>query len=816
LRSSASRPAARPRRGRSRLALTAIGLIVLGASAQAVDARADHRSGEDPTIRPSIHYEEAVAHASDRIEFAPGGRVTVGFSPRRGDRWTVGGTRPVPLPAGRRSGAALRVGSAALVDQSDRATSEAVGPVDGPTLDPASVVPAQPAAAVDPGGLKREVFGFLPYWELTDSSTTLDWEKLSTVAYFGVGASKTGDLQRTNSDGSTSVGWSGWTSARMTGVIEAAHANGARVVLTVQSFAWTSAGADRQKKLLGSSANRANLARQIAAAVRDRGADGVNLDFEPIAATYADEFAALVRKVRTELDKVHRGYQLTFDATGWIGNYPIEDGTASGAADAVIIMGYDYRTASSATVGSIAPLGGPTYDVRDTLDAYLSRIPPSKVILGVPYYGRAWSTKTSELNSRNISGTKNGASASVVYTTARQYAADHGKLWDPVESVAWTVYRRQNCTATYGCVNPWRQLYFDDAKALKRKYDMVNQRSIRGVGIWALGYDGTRTELYQALKDKFITDTIPPVISSSSLSSTIVSPNGDGRFESTTMSVTVTGQLTFGWLVEPYVDGSAGPKIVSGSSSSKTVRYTWDGRNGSGKPVADGPYRITIWTADASDNRASVSRTVTVDSRPAAVSSAATPGSISPDGDGHADRSTLSFAADEGIKGKARIVDRDGATVRGWKFSRATSGSWVWNGRDLAGDRVRDDRYTFRVKGRDGAGNLTIRDMVVRVDRTIKSASWSRTTFTPKAGQRDRLTFALRRKATVTVAIYQGSVRIRTLWSGRDLSSGSHSLRWNGKAGGAYVTPGRYKVVISATSRIGPSSLARPVVVKAP
>ena len=51
-------------------------------------------------------------------------------------------------------------------------------------------------AAVDPGGLKREVFGFLPYWELTDSSTRLDWEKLSTIAYFGVGAAADGTLQK--------------------------------------------------------------------------------------------------------------------------------------------------------------------------------------------------------------------------------------------------------------------------------------------------------------------------------------------------------------------------------------------------------------------------------------------------------------------------------------------------------------------------------------------------------------------------------------------------------------------------------------------
>ena len=57
----------------------------------------------------------------------------------------------------------------------------------------------------------------------------------------------------------------------------------------------------------------------------------------------------------------------------------------------------------------------------------MARIPASKVILGVPYYGRAWSTASDNLHSRNISGTKYGASSTVVYTTARELAADHGR-----------------------------------------------------------------------------------------------------------------------------------------------------------------------------------------------------------------------------------------------------------------------------------------------------------------------------------------------------------------------------------------------------
>ena len=511
---------------------------------------------------------------------------------------------PLTLPAGRLTGTAIRLAQAALDGPAGpgslRPPARPSGPIDTPFVDPSAAIATHLAAVVDPGGLRREVFGFLPYWEIADPTTTLDWEKLSTIAYFGVGAAANGDLQRQNPDGSTTVGWSGWTSSNLTNVIDVAHANGTRVVLTVQSFAWTSSELGRQKALLGSSTARDNLARQIAAAVRDRGADGVNLDFEPIAATYADEFTSLVRSIRTQLDAVAPGYQLTFDTMGWTGNYPIEDATAPGGADAVVIMGYDYKTGTSGTAGSVSPVGGPTFDLTDTLAAYVVRIPASKVILGVPYYGRAWSTSSSALNASTVPAAKYGASVAVLYETALDFSAQYGRQYDPVEGVAWTTYQRENCSTTYGCVTAIRELYYDDAQTLAAKYDLINSYGIRGVGIWALGYDGSRPELYQVLKDKFITDTIPPAITGSSISAPVFSPNGDGRQDSTTIDVSVTGLIRYGWVVEPFADGAAGTPIVQGSADGESVTYTWDGHAQDGSLAPDGTYRVTVWTADAS------------------------------------------------------------------------------------------------------------------------------------------------------------------------------------------------------------------------
>ena len=537
-----------------------LGALILALPAVPVAGAEPTTTKNDPGLSPSVHFTDAMAHAGDKIAFKPGGRVSVQFRPRDGDRWKVGGRAPRALPAGQASGremAASRQGSrwasdaapgpapeaapstdptlvppaepsldasvesspepsAASSAEPDAASPDPTTPVDQPTVDPSEVVDAVPASAIVPtedesvdpsaaGTLRREVFGFLPYWELSSSSTTLNYELLSTIAYFGVGVENDGDLLKRNADGSVTTGWGGWTSAKMTSVINAAHQKGTRVVLTLQKFAWSSSQASAQAALLGSATARANLARQAAAAVRDRGADGINIDFEPIASGYADEFTLLVRAIRAELDAIALGYQLTFDTTGHIGNYPIEAATAPGGADAIFVMGYDYRTAGATNAGSISPIAGPIYDLADTLAAYTARVPASKLILGVPYYGRAWSTVSDALNARNQSGTKFGASTTVIYETAVGLAAQHGRRYDPTEQAPWFAYKRQNCTTAYGCVTSWREVYYDDPQSLGAKYDLINRQGLRGAGLWALGYDGTRPELYAALDRSFAT-----------------------------------------------------------------------------------------------------------------------------------------------------------------------------------------------------------------------------------------------------------------------------------------------------------------------
>ena len=244
------------------------------------------RGGDRPRGRPDRRSRRAIGSRS-RSSHA---RATAGRSAasRRGR------CRPAACPG--RAHAATAPHAARPVRAAAIASRRP--PSDRPTcrISTGRRVPADLAAAVDPGGLKREVFGFLPYWELTDSSTRLDWEKLSTIAYFGVGAAANGNLQKRNSGRLDHGRLERLDELEDDRVINAAHANGTRVVLTVQSFAWTSSGRgppEGAARQLGDRAptSPARSRRPCAIAAPTASTSTSSRS----SSTYADEFTALVR-----------------------------------------------------------------------------------------------------------------------------------------------------------------------------------------------------------------------------------------------------------------------------------------------------------------------------------------------------------------------------------------------------------------------------------------------------------------------------------------------------------------------------------------
>ena len=349
-----------------------------------------------------------------------------------------------------------------------------------------------------PNGLFREVLGYLPYWTLNSQSlANLDYSLVSTIAYFSVGAQSNGTLAKTEADGDPTTGWAGWTSSAMTGVINAAHQRDARVVLTVTMMAWSN-NYTAMTTLLNSSTNRARLAAEISAAVKSRNADGVNLDFEPVPTSLRSQYTSFVRQVKARLVADGAGSFLSVatmaGAAAWDTGYDVAALSASGAADALMVMAYDFHWSGSARAGGVAPYSSPhIYDVAQALADYLELVPASKIIWGVPYYGREWSTTSNALNA-----TTNNVltSRAAYYTFHRTEAAEHGRLWDGTGRVPW--YRFHD--TAHGT---WVQGYYDDVQSLTAKYDLVNARGLRGIGVWHLLMDGSRRELWSTIDTNF-------------------------------------------------------------------------------------------------------------------------------------------------------------------------------------------------------------------------------------------------------------------------------------------------------------------------
>jgi spore germination protein YaaH/putative cell wall-binding protein len=357
-----------------------------------------------------------------------------------------------------------------------------------------------------PNGLRKEVLGFLPYWMLdAESLGALRYDLASTIAYFSIGTASNGSLVRSG------AGWNGWNSAALSQVVTLAHQHGVRVVPTITLMSW-SGNYTALTTLLNSATYRSRLIGEIAGLISARHADGVNIDFEPVPTSLRASFTSFIRDLKAGLVGAGVPNYLTVDtmagAATWATGYDLAGLTASGAANAVMVMAYDFSWSGSARAGGVAPLDSPyIFDARQAMTDHLAMIPGSKIIWGIPYYGRTWPTQTNALNALTCRATSpptcpdskiTAPSASVAkyYTGALAQAAQYGRRWDAVGGVPW--YRWYDSTNTV-----WREGYYDDPQSLDLKYDLVTDNGVAGIGIWALGMDTGREELWHVIDDHF-------------------------------------------------------------------------------------------------------------------------------------------------------------------------------------------------------------------------------------------------------------------------------------------------------------------------
>ena len=337
-------------------------------------------------------------------------------------------------------------------------------------------------------GMSHEVMAFVTTGQLGYGADVLDLDVVSTVAFFSLEARGNGHLKYDRR-------WTAWNSATMDRLIANAHAKGTKVVLSLARFAWSPGQTRTARDVLATAERREQLARETADVISKRGVDGVNVDFEPIPRGLKANFNDFIRRMRNALDDKRAGYQLTFDVTGHHESYDV-GGALRAGADAVYLMGYHYAGTWSKIAGSTSPLGGPRYDVSDTITSLLREAKPEQLIVGLPYYGHIWPTSSSAIHARTL-----GGGWDVQYKDSRLIAAEHGRHWDPREQVPWVLFQSRACAT---CKLTWYQLFYDDAQSMTAKWNVIKKRDLLGTGIWTAAFEGGRRELTTAMRQAFL------------------------------------------------------------------------------------------------------------------------------------------------------------------------------------------------------------------------------------------------------------------------------------------------------------------------
>lgn len=247
------------------------------------------------------------------------------------------------------------------------------------------------------------------------------------------------------------------------------------------------------------SANRAVFAQSCLDFILANGFDGVDIDWEyPVAGGMAgnsnrpedkQNFTFMLQAIRDKLNQQSgrdgKTYYLTV-AGGASSSYinRIEVQKVAGLVDYIFIMGYDMHGPWDKYADLNAPLyvpdeSSPQYKIGDfdSVNAYLQAgVSPSKLVLGMPFYGHRY-TVTDAAN--------NG-----LYGTFTSYSAisydeiASGYLNNPL----YQLFYHPSARVPYLFGNN-TFISFDNAQSIAEKAQFAKSRRLAGVGAWELSQD---------------------------------------------------------------------------------------------------------------------------------------------------------------------------------------------------------------------------------------------------------------------------------------------------------------------------------------
>jgi spore germination protein YaaH len=327
-----------------------------------------------------------------------------------------------------------------------------------------------------------EVIGWHPHW-MGDAYKYYNYKLLSMISFYSYDINpNTGNY---------------WNpeiidQLRKSSIADSAAKYGTKALISV-----TSLGLENNKIFLNNDLAQEQFFLQIIELLNEKEGkfSGIDLDFEELDPSDRDKFTQFVKKLSARLSS--NEYFLILDVP-YFNNKSVYDYKAlSSYVKYFNIMGYDFSGEHSTYPGSISPLR--SLDTQPSLETAVNdflNIPigGEKLILSLPLYGSTW----------DVTGIDNGMvpeyeNSIPYYKIVSDYETEYNPYYDALSGSFFLMMQEGGNR---------KMCWYESDISLNTKFQWARGKNLKGIGLWALGYDQGAPEIWKVVADNFATDSL--------------------------------------------------------------------------------------------------------------------------------------------------------------------------------------------------------------------------------------------------------------------------------------------------------------------
>lgn len=239
-------------------------------------------------------------------------------------------------------------------------------------------------------------------------------------------------------------------------------------------------------------AGKEALASQLAEAIAALNLDGVNLDMENLTEEDRDSYTEFVRILREKLPpNKELSVCVAANPNGWSKGWQASYDVAQLAqhSDFLMLMAYDQHWGGSSVPGPVAGLSW----VEKSVQQALRYVPPDKLVLGIPFYGRYWNSDGSVLGA----GISNKLAQELI---SRYQAVPRFDETEQSPAFTFTVSPEEEPPViNFRMLEPGTYtVWYENERSIKGKLSLVRKYNLRGVSSWSLSQETPDTWDYFA------------------------------------------------------------------------------------------------------------------------------------------------------------------------------------------------------------------------------------------------------------------------------------------------------------------------------